>query len=165
MGGLFNGAGPTAARAMALNLGMLGGNAQAKQILQDAGLTGQTLVFSASAIAGFFASAFSLHFDFVKTQMQKQKPDPVTGELPFKSSMDCVMKTMAGGIAAVIGNPADLALIRMQADAMLPEAERRGYRHVGHALSSIASNEGAMGLFNGAGPTAARAMALNLGML
>jgi solute carrier family 25 oxoglutarate transporter 11 len=95
--GLFNGAGPTAARAMALNLGMLGGNAQAKEMLKDAGLTGQTLVFSASAIAGFFASAFSLPFDFVKTQMQKQKPDPVTGELPFKSSADCVMKIMAEG--------------------------------------------------------------------
>merc|ERR1712224_451846 len=97
MGGLFNGAGPTAARAMALNLGMLGGNAQAKQILQDAGLTGQTLVFSASAIAGFFASFFSLPFDFVKTQMQKQKPDPVTGELQYKSALDCAMKTMAEG--------------------------------------------------------------------
>jgi solute carrier family 25 oxoglutarate transporter 11 len=95
--GLFNGAGPTAARAMALNLGMLGGNAQAKQLLSDAGLTGSTLVFGASAIAGFFASAFSLPFDFVKTQMQKQKPDPVTGELQFKSSMECVMKTMAEG--------------------------------------------------------------------
>ena len=34
-------------------------------------------VFTSSAIAGFLASAFSLPFDFVKTQMQKQKPDPV----------------------------------------------------------------------------------------
>lgn len=31
------------------------------------------------AEAGFFASFFSLPFDFVKTQMQKQKKDPVTG--------------------------------------------------------------------------------------
>ena len=36
-------------------------------------------VFGASAIAGFFASFFSLPFDYVKTQMQKQKPDPVSG--------------------------------------------------------------------------------------
>merc|ERR1711874_352437 len=28
---------------------------------------------------------------------QKQKPDPVTGELQFKSSIDCAMKTMAEG--------------------------------------------------------------------
>ena len=37
-------------------------------------------VFTSSAIAGFLASAFSLPFDFVKTQMQKQKPDPVFPE-------------------------------------------------------------------------------------
>eukprot|EP00438_Fugacium_kawagutii_P031950 Skav201891 [mRNA] locus=scaffold550:788865:793395:+ [translate_table: standard] len=67
------------------------------------GVTGAPLVFGASAIAprrstaGFFASFFSLPFDFVKTQMQKQKKDPVTGELPYKSSMDCAMKIMAEG--------------------------------------------------------------------
>ena len=41
-------------------------------------------VFASSAIAGFLASAFSLPFDFVKTQMQKQKPDPKTGILMQK---------------------------------------------------------------------------------
>merc|ERR1712217_221440 len=71
----------------------------------------------------------------------------------------------AGGIAAVAGNPADLALIRMQSDSMLPEAERRNYRGVFHALGSIASSEGPLGLFKGAMPTATRAMALNFGML
>merc|ERR1719473_2607625 len=71
----------------------------------------------------------------------------------------------AGGLAALIGNPADLALIRMQADSLLPAAEQRGYAHVGDALASIVKNDGAMGLFAGAAPTAARAMALNLGML
>merc|ERR1719476_804072 len=62
----------------------------------------------------------------------------------------------AGGIAAVFGNPADLALIRMQADSMLPEAERRNYRHVFHACSSIVKEEGAAGLMKGAAPTATR---------
>merc|ERR1712194_414128 len=71
----------------------------------------------------------------------------------------------AGGIAAVLGNPADLALIRMQSDSMLPVAERRNYSGVGHALSSIASQEGPAALFKGAVPTATRAMALNFGML
>jgi len=33
----------------------------------------------------------------VKTQMQKQKPDPVTGELPFSSSIACAMKTLKEG--------------------------------------------------------------------
>merc|ERR1719159_228710 len=88
---------------------------------------------------------------------------PGEKSMPFWKVSACALS--AGGLAAIIGNPADLSLIRMQADSMLPEAERRGYRHVGHAFSSIMANEGVMGLFKGAGPTATRAMALNFGML
>lgn len=97
VGGLMAGCAPTATRAMALNFGMLAFNASAKDQLQSMGVTGAPQVFGASAIAGFFASFFSLPFDFVKTQMQKQKPDPVTGELQFKSSIDCAMKTLSQG--------------------------------------------------------------------
>jgi len=95
--GLMNGALPTMTRAMALNFGMLAFNASSKDFLKDQGVTGMPLTFGASAIAGFFASFFSLPFDFVKTQMQKQKPDPVTGELMYKSAIDCAAKTMAAG--------------------------------------------------------------------
>jgi len=99
MGGLFKGAVPTATRAMALNFGMLGFNSLAKDQLQAAGVTGPAQLFGASAIAGFFASAFSLPFDYVKTQVQKMKPDPVTGELPFKGPIDCAMQQVkTGGI-------------------------------------------------------------------
>jgi len=95
--GLFQGAGPTATRAMALNFGMLGFNSAAKDQLNAMGVTGSAQVFGASAIAGFFASFFSLPFDFVKTQVQKMKPDPVTGELPFKGPIDCAKKNIAAG--------------------------------------------------------------------
>ena len=64
-----------------------------------------------------------------------------------------------------MGSPADLSLIRMQADSTLPEAQRRHYKGVGDALTRIVKDEGAMGLFRGAGPTVTRAMALNMGML
>jgi len=97
MGGLFKGAVPTATRAMALNFGMLGFNSLAKDQLQAAGVTGPAQLFGASAIAGFFASAFSLPFDYVKTQVQKMKPDPVTGELPFKGPVDCAMQQIKKG--------------------------------------------------------------------
>ena len=53
----------------------------------------------------------------------------------------------------------------MQADSTLPEAQRRHYKGVGDALTRIVKDEGAMGLFRGAGPTVTRAMALNMGML
>merc|ERR1712226_1779373 len=93
VGGLMAGCGPTASRAMALNFGMLAFNASGKDLLKSCGVTGAPQVFGASAIAGFF----SLPFDFVKTMMQKQKPDPKTGELQYKSSIDCAMKIMAEG--------------------------------------------------------------------
>merc|ERR1719272_1334298 len=97
--GLFKGAGPTATRAMALNFGMLGFNTKAKDVLADLGCQkgGSVQIFGASAIAGFFASFFSLPFDYVKTQVQKMKPDPVTGELPFKGPVDCAMKQVKLG--------------------------------------------------------------------
>merc|ERR1711935_1269397 len=97
VGGLFAGCLPTASRAMALNFGMLAFNASGKDFLKSQGVTGAPQVFGASAIAGFFASFFSLPFDFVKTQMQKQKPDPVTGLLPYKSALDCASKIMKEG--------------------------------------------------------------------
>ncbi|KAL9240192.1 hypothetical protein vseg_014439 [Gypsophila vaccaria] len=71
----------------------------------------------------------------------------------------------AGAIGASVGSPADLALIRMQADATLPAAQRRHYKNAFHALSKIVSDEGVLALWKGAGPTVVRAMALNMGML
>lgn len=71
----------------------------------------------------------------------------------------------AGGLAAIVGNPADLALIRMQADNTLPELQRRNYTGVGNALTRIIKEEGALTLWRGCTPTVFRAMALNFGML
>ncbi|KAG9251254.1 mitochondrial carrier domain-containing protein [Emericellopsis atlantica] len=71
----------------------------------------------------------------------------------------------AGGLAAMVGNPADLALIRMQSDGLKPLAERKNYKSVIDALSSIAKNEGVAALWAGAAPTVVRAMALNFGQL
>lgn len=71
----------------------------------------------------------------------------------------------AGGLAAMFGNPADLALIRMQSDGLKPAAERKNYRSVFSALSGIAKTEGVGALWAGAAPTVVRAMALNFGQL
>jgi len=89
--------------------------------------------------------------------------DPVTGQLTFAKRATAGL--VAGGLGSIIGNPCDLALIRMQADSLLPAAERRGYTNVGNALSTIVRQEGVLGLWRGCAPTIARAMALNVGML
>lgn len=71
----------------------------------------------------------------------------------------------AGGLAAMVGNPADLALIRMQSDGLKPKDQRANYRSVFDALSRIAKGEGVTALWAGAYPTVIRAMALNFGQL
>ncbi|EEH17421.2 hypothetical protein PABG_07417 [Paracoccidioides brasiliensis Pb03] len=71
----------------------------------------------------------------------------------------------AGGLAAMIGNPADLALIRMQSDGLKPKEARANYRSVIDALSRISKSEGIAALWAGALPTVVRAMALNFGQL
>jgi solute carrier family 25 oxoglutarate transporter 11 len=71
----------------------------------------------------------------------------------------------AGGVAAMIGNPADLALVRMQSDGLKPPEARANYRSVFDALIRIPKHEGVAALWAGALPTVVRAMALNLGQL
>ncbi|KAL2203565.1 mitochondrial carrier [Sarocladium strictum] len=72
---------------------------------------------------------------------------------------------VAGGVGAFIGNPADLALVRMQADGLKPIGQRNNYKSVFDAVSSIVRAEGITALWAGAMPTVARAMSLNLGQL
>ena len=71
----------------------------------------------------------------------------------------------AGTIGSFIGNPCDLALVRMQADTTLPEAERRNYKNVIDAFTRIIGEEGVTSLWKGAVPTMMRASALNVSML
>lgn len=92
--GLFRGAGPTIVRAMSLNMGMFAANEQAKELLEEhTPLKGLPLTAGASMIAGFFASACSLPFDFVKTRIQRMKPD-AQGKVPYAGFADCFMKTL-----------------------------------------------------------------------
>lgn len=92
IGALWAGAAPTVVRAMALNFGQLAFFSEAKaQLKQHTDLSAQTQTLSASAIAGFFASFFSLPFDFVKTRLQKQSKGP-DGKLPYRGMVDCFSK-------------------------------------------------------------------------
>ncbi|KAI1078870.1 mitochondrial carrier domain-containing protein [Whalleya microplaca] len=92
VGALWAGAAPTVVRAMSLNLGQLAFFSEAKaQLRARTRWSPQTQTLTASAIAGFFASFFSLPFDFVKTRLQKQQRGP-DGKLPYKSMLDCFGK-------------------------------------------------------------------------
>lgn len=94
---LWRGSGPTVFRAMALNMGMLASFDQAKELLQQRFGAGWTSTLLASAISGWFAVTFSLPFDFIKTRMQRMKPDPITQKLPYTSMMNCAYLTWKEG--------------------------------------------------------------------
>lgn len=85
---LWAGCYPTVARAMALNFGQLAFFSEAKNQLKGSSLSPRTQTLTASAVAGFFASFFSLPFDFVKTRLQKQTR-AADGSLPYKGMFDC----------------------------------------------------------------------------
>jgi len=90
---LWKGNLPTVTRAMALNVGQLSTYDQAKLYFTKQFGAGNAANISASMVAGFFASFFSLPFDFVKTRIQKQKAG-ADGKLPYNGSIDCVVKVL-----------------------------------------------------------------------
>lgn len=72
---------------------------------------------------------------------------------------------VAGGVGALVGTPADAALVRMQSDTVLPPEARRGYKNAIDALYRMSKEEGLKGFFSGASPTIVRGLAINIGML
>jgi len=83
-------------------------------------------------------------------------------DLPAMTKFGC--SVTAGGLGALIGTPADAALIRMQGDSTLPEASRRNYKNGADAMMRMAKEEGMAGFFAGAQPTIIRGLAMNVGM-
>ncbi|KAH8410703.1 hypothetical protein KR222_011230, partial [Zaprionus bogoriensis] len=72
------------------------------------------------------------------------------------------MGMVAGACGAIIGNPAEVSLIRMTADTLLPESQRRNYSSVVNALNRIVREEGVLTLWSGSMPTVGRAMVVNM---
>eukprot|EP01088_Endostelium_zonatum_P004670 TRINITY_DN1597_c0_g1_i1.p1 TRINITY_DN1597_c0_g1~~TRINITY_DN1597_c0_g1_i1.p1 ORF type:complete len:259 (-),score=57.29 TRINITY_DN1597_c0_g1_i1:88-864(-) len=87
------------------------------------------------------------------TERNKGKPIPF-----WEKVLDA---TTAGIFGAVIGTPAEVALVRMTADGRLPPEQRRGYTNALQALFRMAKEEGVATLWKGCVPTVLRAAVLN----
>eukprot|EP00929_Paragymnodinium_shiwhaense_P121478 TRINITY_DN93721_c0_g1_i1.p1 TRINITY_DN93721_c0_g1~~TRINITY_DN93721_c0_g1_i1.p1 ORF type:complete len:320 (+),score=98.32 TRINITY_DN93721_c0_g1_i1:78-1037(+) len=87
-----------------------------------------------------------------------------TAPLSMFTKMVCAAS--AGAIGAFAGNPGDLAMVRMQADGKLPEAERRGYKNIFDAVGKIAKSEGLFSMWRtGVVPNMNRASIITVGQL
>lgn len=86
------------------------------------------------------------------------------GSLSMAGKVVCA--AFAGATGAFAGNPGDLAMVRMQADGKLPEAERRGYKNIFDAISQIARTEGVASMWTtGVVPNMNRATIITVGQL
>lgn len=133
----------------------------ASSILRNEGLLTFYSGISAAVLRQLTSTA--TRFGVFTTLEQKFKDEK--GKMPWDKRV--ASSLLAGGLGALIGTPADAALVRMQADTMLPvgSAQRRGYRHVGDALFRMAREEGFRGFFVGASPAIYRGLAVNMGNL
>ncbi|KAI8609070.1 hypothetical protein BC830DRAFT_1071315 [Chytriomyces sp. MP71] len=73
--------------------------------------------------------------------------------------------SIGGVVGGVVGTPADLTNVRMQADGQLPPTQRRGYKTAFHGLYNIAKHEGPRALFTGLGPNVIRAIPMTAGQI
>lgn len=134
----------------------------AKELYADGGAKGFYKGLSAALLrqAVYGTLRLGLYFNFTEwIKVNKNNGENLSALQRAGASL------AAGAIGSFVGNPCDLALVRMQADTVLPEAERRNYKNVVDAFSRIVAEEGVTSLWKGAIPTMSRAVALNVSML
>ncbi|CAF2276992.1 BnaA04g12950D [Brassica napus] len=98
-------------------------------------------------------------YDILKTKWT----DPETKSIPLTRKLAAGF--IAGGIGAAVGNPADVAMVRMQADGRLPLADRRNYKSVLDAIAQMVRGEGVTSLWRGSSMTINRAMLVTASQL
>lgn len=76
-----------------------------------------------------------------------------------------VNAAVAGSIGAFIGNPADVALVRMSIDRSMPSRDRKNYKHVFDVWYRMAREDGVASLWKGSLPTIYRAIIVNVSQL
>ncbi|KAL9152079.1 hypothetical protein ABFS82_11G095600 [Erythranthe guttata] len=130
------------------------------RIVQQDGVVGLFSGVSATVLRQTLYSTTRMGlYDILKTKWS----DPNTNNMPLTRKI--VAGLIAGGIGAAVGNPADVAMVRMQADGRLPAAQRRNYKSVVDAISQMSKGEGVASLWRGSSLTVNRAMVVTASQL
>lgn len=83
----------------------------------------------------FYATARLGVYKTLTENVGKQNKAKGIKNLTFSQKASCAIA--AGFCGSILANPADLALVRIQADSQLPIQERRNYKNVFDALARI----------------------------
>lgn len=126
------------------------------QILRAEGPTGLLSGVSATMLRQTLYSTTCMGlYDTLKRRWER---DDGGGGGPLPLHRKVAAGLFSGGVGAAVGNPADVAMVRMQADGRLPAAQRRNYRSVADAIVRMARDEGVCSLWRGSPLTVKRAM-------
>ena len=94
---------------------------------------------------------------------QQAKTRSGLSKVSLQSEATCA--AVSGGIAGLIGNPTEIALVRLCADGAKTADQRFGYRHCFDALSRIGREEGMRTFARGVGPNVVRSVLMNVGQI
>lgn len=141
--------------------GNASGLAIARSVVRNEGVRGLFSGLSAAVMrqAVYGTAKIGLHDSFSQSLKKMNNGQPI----PFYQKTLSAMT--AGVLASIVGNPFDLALVRMEADGCAPVNQRRGYKNAIQAVYRIGKEEGVKTLWRGSIPMMCRAVAMNVGML
>lgn len=143
---------PTAARVGPVTVGV--------RILQQEGVAALFSGISATILRQTLYSTTRMGlYDILKQKWT----DPNTQTMPLTSKITAGL--ISGAIGAAVGNPADVSMVRMQADGRLPPDQRRNYKSVVDAITRMARQEGVGSLWRGSSLTVNRAMLVTASQL
>ncbi|KAI9009218.1 mitochondrial carrier [Hyaloraphidium curvatum] len=129
-----------------------------RSIVRQDGILGLYAGLSASVLRQltYGTTRFAV-YDWLKKELKgRDRLNPVTST---------IAAALAGSAGGVVGNPADLANVRMQNDGKLPPELRRNYKNALDAVYRIAKDEGFGGLFRGLSAHVARSAIVTVSQL
>ncbi|KIX93030.1 uncharacterized protein Z520_11303 [Fonsecaea multimorphosa CBS 102226] len=127
------------------------------QLIQVAGISSLWWGISASMLrqSTYSTARFGLYNYFAGIVRER------TGQTRLPSSWEVVCAGTAGGLAGLIGNPTEVALVRMCADGARSPSQRFGYNHAVAAIIRIGREEGVRTFSRGLGPNVVRSVIMS----
>ncbi|KAK5047631.1 hypothetical protein LTR84_006296 [Exophiala bonariae] len=107
----------------------------------------------------YSTSRFAL-YNYFAQEMRRRN-----GQSKLSSSWEIACAALAGGMAGFVGNPTEVALVRMCADGAKAPASRFGYSHAFDALIRIGREEGVRTFTRGLGPNVVRSVIMNVSQI
>lgn len=139
----------------------LGFVSMAKTIMGESGALGLYKGLSSALMRQVFYATTRLGLYKILSEGHKKKIKQDTIPTYYK----VLFGITSGVLGCLVGNPADLCLVRIQSDTQLPVEQRRNYTGFFNAIGRIIKEEGVLTLWRGSTPTVVRGTTITVVML